>query len=162
MIDPYEAMPVHDERIPEDEFAAFIERMPQVCVDLVLETDEGVLLADRQIEPAVWFWPGSRLYKGEALEDAARRVAREELGIEATILGEYGPYAHFWEHSPVNGSPSRHTVNTAYHVEPAADDYDIELDDQHADVRYVTVVEDWMHEYVQRYLRDIDALDLDR
>ena len=44
--------------------------MPQPCVDLVVEYEGGILLTRRQNEPAKgeWFWPGSRLYKGEGVE----------------------------------------------------------------------------------------------
>jgi len=41
--EPYDDMPVHDDHVPEDLFAAFVEHMPQVCVDLILETREGSL-----------------------------------------------------------------------------------------------------------------------
>jgi hypothetical protein len=47
--DPYPTMEVHDEFVPEDPYREFVSRMPQVCVDLVLETDAGILLAKRPI-----------------------------------------------------------------------------------------------------------------
>ncbi|WP_254840970.1 NUDIX domain-containing protein [Natronomonas marina] len=153
-VTPYEDMHVHDEHIPEDRFAEFIARMPQVCVDLILETQQGFLLAKREITPSVWFWLGSRLYKGERLPDAAHRIADEELGLDITIHDQYGPYAHFWESSSVDGSPSRHTVNPVFHVRPANDDYEITLDDQHTDYRFVTALDPDMHHYVRLYLED--------
>lgn len=151
-------MDVHDEYVPEELFSQFTSRMPQVCVDLIVESEEGILIAKRDIEPAVWFWPGSRLYKGEELNDAAHRIAMEELGIEVRIKDEYGPYAHFWEDSSVEGSPSRHTVNPVFHVEPAHADYGISLDEQHSDHRFLTEVEDGLHEYVRLYLDDNNLL----
>ncbi|ELZ47212.1 ADP-ribose pyrophosphatase, partial [Halorubrum coriense DSM 10284] len=57
-------MDVHDERVPEKLFSQFVERMPQACVELIVESTEGILVAKRDIEPSVWFWPGGRLYKG--------------------------------------------------------------------------------------------------
>lgn len=155
---PYDGMAVRDEHVPEDLFAEFVERMPQVCVEIVLETAAGLFLAKRAIEPEIWFWPGSRLYKGETLEEAAHRVAREEVGIEVTILDQYGPYEHFWKESSTEGSPSRHTVNTVYHVEPADDEYEITLDDQHSEYRFLTRLEPDLHEYVHRYVEDNDLL----
>ena len=155
---PYEEMDVHDEFVDEDLFSEFISKMPQVCVDLVLETDEGILLAKRTNDPAVWFWPGSRLYKGEQFEEAAHRIAQEELGIEIRIQDQYGPYAHFWEESAVKGAPSRHTVNPVFHVTPASDNYEITLDEQHSDYRFVAGVESDLHEYVRLYIEDNDLL----
>jgi colanic acid biosynthesis protein WcaH len=154
--EPYENMELYDEFIPAELFSEFIARMPQVCVDLVLETTDGILLAKREIDPPIWFWPGSRLYKGEQLDEAAHRIAGEELGIEITIHDQYGPYAHFWEDSAVDGSPSRHTVNPVFHVTPATPEYEIVLDDQHSDYRLITDVEADLHEYVRLYLNDID------
>ncbi len=153
-------MRVQDEHIPDEEFAGFIERMPEVCVEVVLRTDRGVLLARRTNEPAKdeWFWPGSRLYKGETLDDAAHRVAAEELGIEVDLEGRLGVYGHFWDTSPLPGSPSRHTVNVVFLASPAEDPPDISLDSQHSDYRYVTSVEPDLHEYVRLYLEDGDLV----
>jgi len=157
-VDPYDAMPVDDERVPEELYAQFVERMPQACVELVLEDEPGVLLAKRAIDPEIWFVPGSRLYKGEGLEAAARRVAREELDVEVRLLDRVGTYAHFWAESAVEGSPSRHTVNVVFHATPAADEYEISLDDQHSEYRFVSTIEPGLHEYVRRYLRASDLL----
>jgi colanic acid biosynthesis protein WcaH len=149
---PYEAMPVHEERVPEAEYRAHLAHMPQVCVEVVLETDRGILLANRVNHPRVWFWPGGRLYKGERLPDAARRVADEELGIAVDLIEEFGPYAHFWRESEVE--PSRHTVNVPFHARPQRDDPAITLDAQHSDYRFVETVEPGMHTYVRQYLTD--------
>jgi len=124
-------MEIHDEYVPEDLFAELTARMPQVCVEVVLETGDGVLLARRANEPAKgeWFWPGGRLYKGEELTEAARRVAREELGIEVSVEERLGVYSHFWETSAVGDGVSRHTVNLDYRVTPVGEEVEIELDD---------------------------------
>lgn len=156
--EPYDAMAIDDEWVPEELFSEFIARMPQICVDLIVETEEGILLAKRDIHPPVWFWPGSRLYKGERLREAAHRIADEELGIEVDIVDQYGPYAHFWADRSVQGSPSRHTVNPVFHVEPADEDYEITLDEQHSEYRYLTELESDLHEYVRRYIEDNDLL----
>jgi colanic acid biosynthesis protein WcaH len=158
-------MEVHDERVPEETFREFIERMPQVCVEVVVERSDGaVLLARRTNEPVKgeWFWPGSRLYKGEHLEDAAQRVGREELGLDLTIGDQLGVYEHRWETSAPG--PSRHTINIVFRAQAADADgdlsvEDVTLDDQHDDVRFVQPVDidEAYHEYVQRYARDLQA-----
>ena len=146
--------------IPEELFAEFVATMPQVCVELFLEHDGGVLLAKRANEPASgeWFWPGGRLYKGERLEAAVHRVAAEELGVEIEIVGQPGVYEHFWEMSAVSGSPSRHTVNVVYRARFAEADWQIDLDDQHDDFRFIDELEPELHEYVQQYLEDSDVV----
>jgi len=154
-------MDVNDGYVPEDLFAEFTARMPQICVEVVLDTDEGILLAKRTNAPAKgeWFWPGGRLYKGEELEAAARRVAREELGIPVEIEERLGVYAHFWETSAVAGAVSRHTVNVVFRVSPVESTFEIDLDDQHDAWRFLAAPEPGLHAYVERYIEDNDLLD---
>lgn len=146
-------MQVHDAQIEDELFSEFVQQMPQCCVEIVVTTDEGVLLAERTNEPVKgeWFWPGSRLYKGETLEAAAHRIADEELGIEIRILERLGVHEHRWKTSAEAGGPSRHTINTVYLVEPTNPEAAIELDNQHTGAKFVDEVEKTSHEYVQEY-----------
>jgi len=80
------------------------------------------------------------------------------LGIEITIRDQYGPYAHFWEESLIEGSPSRHTVNPLFHVTPTNDEYNIHLDDKHTEYRFVTALKPDMHPYVRLCLEDNDLV----
>ncbi|MDX1748248.1 MAG: NUDIX domain-containing protein [Halobacteriales archaeon] len=116
----------------------------------------SVLFYPRANEPAKgeWFTPGSRLYKGERLAAAARRVGREELGLEVDLTGKLGVYSHFWDTSAVPGVGSRHTVNVVFRGTPAADEFEVTLDEQHDDYRFVSTPEPGLHEYMKRYLAD--------
>jgi colanic acid biosynthesis protein WcaH len=149
-------METHDERIPEETFAEFLSRLPQVSVELFLETERGVLLVRRTNEPAKgeWFWPGTRLYKGERFDDAARRLAEEELGLDVNVGEHLGTYEHFWDTGAFDGVDSTHTVNVVYRAEPADPGAEIDLDGQHDDVMFVSELQDRFHEYVNEYLRD--------
>jgi len=149
-------MRVHDERLPDETFSEFVQTMPQCCVEIVLSTPEGVLLAKRSKDPVKyeWFWPGGRLYKGEHLEDAAHRIAAEELDIAVDIIERLGVHEHIWETSAEAGNPSRHTVNIVYLVEPTVDHFEIRLDDQHSAIRFVKTVDETYHEYVKEYFAD--------
>jgi len=161
-------MDVHDERIPEETFAAFLDVMPQASVEIVLEQEGSVLLVRRNNEPAKgeWFWPGTRLRKGETFERAVRRLAWGELGIEVAIESQIGVYNHFWESAAHPGVESTHTVNVVYHVRPASDrnapddpgSQSIDLDAQHDDYRFVDRIEPDLHEYVERYLEESNVL----
>ncbi len=144
-------MEIHDGRIPNEQFTHFLETMPQVCVELLFDTEEGVLLAKREVEPKLWFWPGSRLYKGETLTEAAHRVAREELGIEVRLAERLGVHAHFWDAIETPEGVSRHTVNVVYRAVPDGE-FEIELDEQHSAYRFCTETEPGLHQYVREYL----------
>lgn len=148
-------MKVQDSCIPDDLFAAFLERLPQVSVELFLETDRGVLLLRRINEPAAgeWFWPGTRLFKGETFEAAAERLAREELGIEVDLESRLGSYAHFWDEGAFDGVETTHTVNVVYRGTTGTPE-DVVLDDQHDAMRFVEELDESLHDYVNEYLRD--------
>lgn len=156
-------MEVHDQYVPEATFREFVAAMPQVCVEVVVERDDGaVLLARRTNEPAAgeWFWPGSRLYKGEHLAEAAERVGHEELETALTVGDRFGVYEHRWETS--HEGPSRHTVNIVFRARLDGDGTGtaaVTLDDQHDAVRFVDPadVDDSYHEYVQQYAADLLA-----
>jgi colanic acid biosynthesis protein WcaH len=153
-------MDVQDHRIPEATFATCLQNMPQPCVDLVVEYEGGILLTRRQNEPAKgeWFWPGSRLYKGERMDDAAVRVAREELGLDSVSVERLGVSEHFWERSAVEGVEKRHTIPIVYRVVPDTGQ-SITLDSQHDDYRVVTEPPAGANEYVREYF---ERFDLDR
>jgi len=146
-------METHDEFVPEETFGACLDVLPQVCVELLLGDDDGVLVARRTNEPAkgTYFWPGGRLYKGERLADAARRVGREELGIAVELGDRFGVYSHFWDRSSVAGTDSRHTVNVVFHARRRDPGADIVLDDQHDDYRFVDEPDADCHAYVHEY-----------
>jgi colanic acid biosynthesis protein WcaH len=147
-----------DEYIDDELFTAFLDSMPQVCVEVVLVHDGGVLVAKRANRPVEdeWFWPGSRLYKGERLETAARRVGRQELGIEVAVDRMLGVQEHFWDESAPSEDVSRHTVNVVFRVEPTAADPEITLDDQHTDYAFISEPGPEHHEMVRRYFEDYD------
>jgi colanic acid biosynthesis protein WcaH len=153
-------MDVQDARITESEFATCLRHMPQPCVDLVVAYDGGLLLARRQNEPAKGrlFWPGGRLYKGERLDDAPTRIAREELGLNVRIDERLGVSEHFWDHSSVEGVESRHTIPVVYRVVPEPADQPVELDAQHSEYEVLRRPRADLHEYVREYVERFDLL----
>jgi 8-oxo-dGTP diphosphatase len=62
---------------------------PRLCVSLALFRDGKVLLATRTAEPyaGAYSLPGGRVEAGETLGDAALRELREEVAVEARIIG---------------------------------------------------------------------------
>jgi colanic acid biosynthesis protein WcaH len=146
-----------DRRIPDETFAEFVSLMPQASVELVVEDGDEFLLTRRVREPAKgeWFWPGSRLYKGEPFDDAVDRVAREELGVAVDVCCQLGAYSHFWETDALDGVDTKHTVNVVYHVTLDADRSALALDYQHDGYRFVPGPSDDLHPYVRQYLTDL-------
>ncbi len=63
---------------------------PKVAVGTIIRTaDHEIVLCRRAIEPGYgrWVFPGGYVDRGEKLEDAAIREAREECGLEVELDG---------------------------------------------------------------------------
>jgi len=148
-------MKVYDNHIPDKLYAAFLKRLPKVSVELFLETQRGVLLLRRTNEPAAgeWFYPGTRLFKGESFQSAVERLSQEELGIDVDLGPQLGTYPHFWDTGAFDEVQTTHTVNIVYRATTATPG-DIELDDQHDAIRFVERPEESFNNYVNAYLRD--------
>lgn len=97
-------------------------RNPIPTVDIIIELpDQGLVLIERGKPPWGWALPGGFVDYGESLEDAARREAREETGLEVKLLGQFHTY------SDPDRDPRQHTITTVYvasarGVPQAADD----------------------------------------
>lgn len=146
-------MTEHVAWIPDDVWADIVEHVPIPSVDLLVNCDDGILLAKRQNEPAKgeWFVPGGRIQKGESLTEAVHRVAEAELGVEVVIDEKLGTFDHFYEKSDVPGSGGKHYVAHGYFVTPTSES--IILDTQHEEARTFQLDElPSVHEHVEAYL----------
>jgi len=121
--------------LPADSYRAIVEVMPILCVDLVIETDGTFLLLKRAREPLKgrWWVPGGRVLKGETMTEAAKRKAKEELGIDVEVVEPLGFYeGHFKKESgAVN---SIHTVSIVVLARPLS--LEITLDYQSSAWRF--------------------------
>ncbi|MFQ5933263.1 MAG: NUDIX domain-containing protein [Dehalococcoidia bacterium] len=74
---------------------------PKVSAGTILVTDGKMVLVQRGTEPSYgkWVFPGGFVDRGETLEQAAIREAKEEVGVDVSIDGLVGAYSY--EGSPV-------------------------------------------------------------
>lgn len=83
-------------------------RNPAPTVDIIIEIGEAIVLIERKNPPPGWALPGGFVDYGESFEDAARREAKEETGLEVQLLRQLHTYSH----------PSRdarqHTASTVF------------------------------------------------
>ena len=70
--------------IQANEYKKIIQKIPILCVDIILRHKDKVLLVKRADEPCKGvYWPiGGRVHKGESVDATARRKILEEIGIE--------------------------------------------------------------------------------
>lgn len=107
--------------LSDDVFRQVVAHTPLVSLDFVVTNTHGQwLLGQRLNRPArgSWFVPGGRVRKGEALEAAAQRLTRSELGQSNELLGMrfLGVYQHFYPDSMLDPGLTTHYVVLAYQL----------------------------------------------
>ncbi len=83
-------------------------RNPYPTVDIVIETGGGIVLVHRAHEPRGWALPGGFVDYGERYEDAARREAMEETGLDVELTDLLGVY------SDPTRDPRHHTASVVF------------------------------------------------
>lgn len=83
-------------------------RNPFCTVDVIIEIEGGIILIKRKNPPSGWAIPGGFVDYGESLEDAVRREAKEETGLEVKLIRQFHTY------SDPKRDPRHHTISTIY------------------------------------------------
>ncbi len=70
------------------EFKDIYSRVPRLTVDVIIQTQAGVLMTLRQHESwhNLWHLPGGTVYYREKVEASVKRIAQDELGISVKVL----------------------------------------------------------------------------
>lgn len=69
-----------------EEFKAIYSQVPRLVVEVVVQTENGIVLTLRKDTSwnNLWHLPGGTVFYKEYIEDAIQRISREELSIEVT------------------------------------------------------------------------------
>lgn len=81
---------------------------PLVTVDAIIETPSGIVVVERSSPPFGLALPGGFVGYGESLEEAVRREAAEETGLELADLRQFHTY------SDPSRDPRFHTISTVF------------------------------------------------
>lgn len=104
------------------EFESIYSKVPRLCVDLLIQSEKGILLILRKKHGWVgqWHLPGGTVLYREAISDTAVRLAREEVGTEIKIEKLLG-YVEF--PSEVHERGYGYSVSLVLLCRPERDDF---------------------------------------
>ncbi|MCW5198419.1 NUDIX hydrolase [Desulfobulbus sp. F4] len=71
-----------------------VHRNPVPTVDIIIELEQGIVLIERKNPPHGWALPGGFVDYGESFEQAAVREAKEETGLDVTLLRQFHTYSN--------------------------------------------------------------------
>ncbi len=88
-------------------------KYPIPTVDIIIEItrkngQEGIILIKRKNPPHGWALPGGFVDRGESLEEAAVREAKEETSLDIKLKSQLHTY------SDPERDPRKHTISTVY------------------------------------------------
>lgn len=149
-------------KIPDEEYVKILRYMPVCCVDLVIHHKGKVLLVYRRRDPAKnkWWLPGGRIYKNEKFEEAAYRKAIEETGLKIKIKKKLGSYDYFDKKSSFKQIKNGvHTPVIGFLVETVKENQPIKIDSTSSDYKWIDRIEEELHPYVKKVLKDSGVLD---
>lgn len=81
---------------------------PVPTVDIIIETEAGIVLIERKNQPHGWAMPGGFVDYGESYEQAAVREAKEETGLQVKLVKQFHTY------SKPDRDPRLHTASTVF------------------------------------------------
>tara|TARA_Y100000590_G_scaffold327041_1_gene371243 strand:- start:1047 stop:1475 length:429 start_codon:yes stop_codon:yes gene_type:complete len=81
-------------RVSDEDYKKFSKFFTFSCVDLLIFDGDNILLTKRTIKPFKGYWhlPGTIIRRNEKIQNAVKRAAKEELGIQVSITKELGIY----------------------------------------------------------------------
>lgn len=124
--------------------------MPIPCVDLIVTNAKNEFLMLKRVnEPAKgeWWFPGGRVHFGESRVEAAKRKLKEECGLLADELVEFGTKDLILHNS--DGSLS-HAITTIYCIRASGG---VVLDSQSDEYKYASR-RYWLEADIDQFLKD--------
>jgi ADP-ribose pyrophosphatase YjhB (NUDIX family) len=145
----------HKGYIPPNLYSSMHAILALPTIDVVILQRGKALLLRRIREPAkdqLWF-PGGRLFKNEAFEDAARRLALGEAGIAVAKLEFLGIDNLIFPTDPFNHGLGTHMVSLLFRCRPAKPEIPVSCDENHAGYVWSAGEEPFLSEHVSRFIK---------
>jgi len=138
-------------------FECIVKNAPLISIDFFIKKENKYLLGKRINKPAkdYYFTIGGRIYKNELIENAKKRILKEEIGYELEYekLKFLGVFEHFYTDSVFGDDISTHYINLVYELQ--VNNLKEILKTQHSEYIWLTqeeiIVRDDVHKYVKKY-----------
>lgn len=139
--------------VPQDIYKVLMEFSPICTVDIILFNPQKthVLLGKRVNAPyqGLFYTFGGRLRKNETLEEAAVRVAKNEIGVTVTQSNvTFGGLDNEISDSSVISGTNYHAV-ALYFSGTIPENTPVELDAQHSEYQWIAVNDPIIHPSIQ-------------
>ena len=146
-------------KLDKDIFKCIVQYAPLISIDFLIEKDGKYLLGKRINKPAkdYYFTIGGRIFKNESIENAKKRILKEEIGLELKNDESkfIGVFEHFYDDSVFGDEISTHYINFVYKLK--VNDIKEILKTQHSEYIWVSKEEllarDEVHKYVKDYFK---------
>lgn len=132
-------------------YSQILRVMPIPCVDLLVRNDDcRILLLLRKNEPVAgqWWFPGGRVFFGEARIDTAKRKLEQECGLVSAELREIATFDLLLAAAPMNWL---HFITTLFEAEVGREAV-VQLDDQSGQACWKTP-DEWLEGNLHPFVR---------
>jgi colanic acid biosynthesis protein WcaH len=142
-----------------DKFREIVELTPLIAIDLLIIFNKKLLVCKRLNNPAkgYYFVPGGRILKNETINEAKKRVLRNEINLTSNDYSDsifVGLYEHFYANTFFSSNTSTHYITIAYKIELSSEP-EIILDNQHSHFIWVDISQidqNDIHQYTKNYI----------
>jgi len=139
-----------------DVFKCVVKNTPLISIDFVVKKENKYLLGKRVNPPAkgYYFTIGGRIFKNETIENAQKRILKEELNISVNYNMEFiGVFEHFYKDSIFGDDISTHYINLAYLLEMNELDIDYFPYKQHSEYKLYSYEDIINNKRVHKYVK---------
>lgn len=123
--------------IPVDDYRLIVDTVPVLCVDIIVRNSTGEYLLIKRKNPPLknrWWIVGGRVFKGETLEEAARRKVREEVALSPRQIDPVGYFEAVFADAPLAIDGKLHGVSIVF--EATRIEGEVHLDTQSSDWKW--------------------------
>ena len=87
-------------KLPKNVFEEIYQHVPRLCIEVIIDTPQGIILTKRLISPweGMWHIPGGTIYLGEKIDEALNRIADDEIGVKINIKNMIGIIEYLGQH----------------------------------------------------------------